>query len=172
MAAFAERIQDLRDMTGCSEGRLTGKVIVDQRYAHYQHERTELHHPLGGGPFYLRDPLLESFTRYLQRYADEVLDDGGHRAMADAMEDLAGDGGVAVRAPHEFDDLRRSGHPSVTLGEDHVIYDRPPLQHRLAPWELRIKSRLRKLPPALIGYIWWHVMHHQEPPPHLGGRRG
>jgi hypothetical protein len=169
---FEQRLDVLREMTGCREGKITGQVTVDQVYAHFQHERTELHHPRGGGPFFLRDPLLENYQEYLERYARQVLveDDGGQRAMADAMEDLAGDGGAGSRAPLDFGDLRRSGHPTVTLGDDHVIYDRAPDQHRLATWELRLKSRLRKLPPALIGYIWWKVMHHQLPPPHLRGR--
>lgn len=168
---FHDRIEELRTMTGSRDGRIHGEVIVDQVYAHYQHERLDLNHPRGGGPLYLTMPLLMNHLDYLRDYADTVLDDGGREAMKRSVDDLAGDGGVATFAPVEFDDLRRSGHPRVTLGYYNVIYDREPRQHRLSPEELRIKARLRKLPPALIGWIWWHVMHHQEPPPHLGGRR-
>lgn len=167
---FTERIAELRSLTGCRSGHLRGTVEVNQRYAHYQHERRDLRHPRGGGAGYLADPLMRNYRRYLTDYARTVLEDGGRLAMRRAVEDLAGDGGVGRHAPLDFGDLRRSGHPSVTLGEE-VIYDRPPLQHRLSDEELRIKARLRKLPPELIGWIWWHVMHHQEPPPHLGGRR-
>jgi hypothetical protein len=164
------RIEDLRTMIGSRYGNITGKVVVDQVYAHYQHERLDLHHPRGGGPLYLSMPLLMNHGDYLDDYARTMLDDGGRKAMERSVEDLAERGGVATHAPVEFDDLRRSGHPIVELGPYLVIYDRPPRQHRLSPEELRFKARLRKLPPALIGWIWWHVMHKQEPPPHLGGR--
>jgi hypothetical protein len=170
MGTCTRRLADLRDQTGSHEGSLTGEVIVDQVYAHYQHERLDLRHPRGGGALYLTLPLLLHRGRYLDRYARTVLDNGGQDAIKDAVEDLAGTGGVETYAPWEFYDLRRSGHPVVRQGL-RVIYDRPPHQHRLSPDELRAKARLRKLPPALIGWIWWHVMHKQEPPPQLGGRR-
>lgn len=168
---FGDRMKQLREMTGSRQGSITGQVVVDQVYAHFQHERVELHHPRGGEAFYLTKPLMERHPMYLRRYAETVLDDGGRGAMRDAVEDLAGLGGVASRAPVDFSDLRRSGHPTVTIGEDEIVYDRPPVQHRLEKWELQAKARLRKLPPELIGYIWWKVMHHTEPPPHQGGRR-
>lgn len=143
---------------------ITARVIVDQVYAHYQHERLDLRHPRGGGAKYLEKPLYDHYGQYLKQYARRVLDDGGQRAMKNAAEHLSDE--VEFTAPREFGDLLRSGHPVVTQ-DGHVIYDRPPKQHRLSEAELRAKARLRHLPPALIGYIWWHVMHHQEPPPHL-----
>jgi hypothetical protein len=164
------RLDELRARTGCQEGHLTGKVIVDQVYAHYQHEHLEFRHPRGGMARYLEAPLIEGAYGIFGRVAREYLDDGGHEAMKREMESLAEDGGVATHAPVEFDDLRRSGHPQVWVGE-RLIFDRPPRQHRLTEEELRIKARLRKLPPELIGWIWWHVMHMQEPPPHLRGAR-
>jgi hypothetical protein len=167
---FTERLDELRASTGCREGPLKGAVTVDQVYAHYQHEHAEFRHPRGGMAFYLTVPLLSSMWRYFSEIARDYLRDGGHEAMERSMEDLAEDGGVATHAPVEFDDLRRSGHPQVWVGE-RLIYDRAPRQHRLSEEELRIKARLRKLPPEIIGWIWWHVMHHQHPPPHLGGRR-
>jgi hypothetical protein len=111
---------------------------------------------------------MENYSHYLQRYADQLLEDGGEHAIVEAVEDLAEDGGVATRAPVEFDDLRRSGHPMVD-SDGVQIYDRAPRQHRLSEEELKIKARLRVLPPALIGWIWWHEMHRQEAPPHLRG---
>jgi hypothetical protein len=164
-ATFSERMSELRRMTGAPE-TVHGTVTVDQVYAHYQHERTELHHPRGGGPFYLQRPLFDHFREYLAAYARDVLQDGGWRSVAHSMEHLSD--AVEVTAPREFGDLGRSGHPEVRVGERQV-YDRDPKQHRLSPAELRLKARLRHLPPALIGYIWWHVMHHQQPPPHLRG---
>lgn len=138
-------------------------------YAHYQHEHLEFHHPRGGRALYLQAPLYEHFRDYLSAIADEVLKDGGKRQMERSVEHLSDQ--VETNAPREFGDLMRSGHPEVIQG-GRTLYDRPPKQHRLTEAELRIKDRLRKLPPALIGYIWWHVMHHQEPPPHLRGHHG
>lgn len=154
-------------MTGAPD-RLRGQVTVDQIYAHYQHEHLEFRHPRGGRALYLQAPLYEHYRDYLQDYADNVLRDGGQDAMKRSMEHLSDE--VETNAPREFGDLLRSGHPEVQLGE-RSIYDRPPKQHRLTEYELRAKARLRHLPPELIGWIWWHVMHKQEPPPHLRGRR-
>lgn len=161
-STYRERLEELRRMTGCNEGDLEGTVTVDQVYAHYQHEHLEFHHPRGGEALYLQRPLMESFRLYLTDYARTVLKDGGHPAMARSMEHLSDM--VEIRAPVEFADLRRSGHPQVTLG-GRVVYDRQPKVHRLTEEELRMKNRLRQLPPEILGYIWWHVMHHTKPPP-------
>jgi hypothetical protein len=167
MERFSERIAELRRMTGAPH-RLRGSVTVDQIYAHYQHEHLEFRHPRGGRALYLQAPFFDKYDEYLDAYAREVLDDGGQHAMERSMENLSEQ--VEREAPREFGDLMRSGHPEVFSG-DNRVYDRPPQQHRLSEQELRMKARLRHLPPELIGYIWWHVMHKQEPPPHLRGRR-
>jgi hypothetical protein len=166
---FSERLDELRARTRCREGSLEGRVTVDQVYAHYQHEHLEFRHPRGGQAKYLEQPLLMSAPMIFDEVARGYLDDGGHRAMSEQMELLAEDRGVASFAPVEFDDLRRSGHPEVRIGAE-VIYDRPARQHRLSRDELRIKARLRHLPPEIIGWIWWHVMHKQHPPNWMGGR--
>ena len=153
-------------MTGAPD-RLRGQVTVDQVYAHYQQEHLEFRHPRGGEALYLQRPFYEHATDYLADYARDVLRDGGHDSMKRSMEHLSDQ--VEEHAPREFGDLLRSGHPEVIQG-GRTIYDRPPKQHRLTEAELRIKNRLRHLPPEIIGYIWWHVMHHQEPPPHLRRR--
>jgi hypothetical protein len=168
METFSERVAELRRMTGAPH-RLRGEVIVDQIYAHYQHERLDLRHPRGGHALYLQRPLYDHFRDYLGDYARTVIDDGGQPAMRRSMEKLADQ--VEIHAPREFGDLMRSGHPLVYEG-DRLVYDRKPKQHRLNEYELRMKARLRRLPPELIGWIWWHVMHKQEPPPHLRGHRG
>lgn len=165
-ATFAERCRELRHQIGCPE-RIVASVEVNQVYAHYQHEHLEFRHPRGGQAKYLETPLMLSYRLYLAMIARGLLSDGGHRAMSRSMEDLSDQ--VEVYAPREFGDLMRSGHPSVRVGV-RTVYDRPPKQHRLSEQELKIKARLRKLPPELIGWIWWHVMHKQEPPPHLRRR--
>jgi hypothetical protein len=139
MSTFAERIDQLKEMVG--SGDLTGKVEVSQVYAKYQHEGLDFAHPRGGEAQYLRRPLFDHYRSYLQKVADGILDDGGKRAMADCMERLAEEDGVATRAPLEWGDLRDSGHPSVT-SDGATTYDRPPRQHRLTEEELKVKYRL------------------------------
>ncbi len=167
---FTGRMDLLREQTGRGE-LLRGSVTVDQVYAHAQHEHLEYHHPRGGSARYLSIPLFERYRRYLRTIADGVLDDGGKRGMADAMEDLSDS--LMVHAPVEFWDLRRSGHPVVELG-GRTIYDRSPVVHRLTDAELRAKSRLRYLglPDRLKGWIWWHMTARGKaglPPPRRGG---
>lgn len=136
--AFADRIAHLREMTGSREGHIRGSVIVDQVYAHYQHEHLEFQHPRGGHAKFLERPLMDHHRDYLADYADTVLHDGGQAAMRRSVEHLSDQ--VELQAPREWGDLLRSGHPQVFLGE-RQIFDRPPKVHRLTKEELRVKSR-------------------------------
>jgi hypothetical protein len=165
MGDFAAKMDELSALVG--DGKLIGTVVVDQVYAKYQHEGLDLRHPRGGLPKYLSQPLLDNRNDYLKRVADSILRDGGKDGMRSAMEDLAGDGGVGTRAPVLWGDLRRSGHPIVE-SDGTKVYDRPPHARRLTEEELRAKARLIPLPGPLLGYIWYHVEHHTEPPHHGG----
>jgi hypothetical protein len=133
-STFGDRLDDLKAMIG--SGDLIGKVEVSQVYAKYQHEGLDFVHPRGGEALYLGQPLLDNHSRYLQAYADRLLEDGGEQAFVDSMEDLAEDGGVATRAPVLYSNLRASGHPSVT-SDGVTVYDREPRQHRLSEEELK-----------------------------------
>jgi hypothetical protein len=150
---FTERIAELRRITGMP-GDLSGSVVVDQIYAHYQHEDVSLHHPRGGQAKYLEQPLFMQFRRYLELYARTVLDDGGRAAMAQNMENLSDQ--VKFHAPVLFNHLRRSGHPTVTV-DGVVTYDRPPEVARLTEAQLKAQSRLLYpfLPARLKGWLWW-----------------
>jgi hypothetical protein len=149
-----ERLAELRHRTDLGE-RLHGQVVMDQVYAHYQHEHLEFRHPRGGGPLYLTRPLMEHYAGWLLSIARSWQDDGGKRAMQHAMEDLSDRAEIA--APWEFVDLARSGSPRVDVGQ-RTVYERPPKQHRLTERELKLKDRLRwrTLPDALKGWIYWH----------------
>jgi hypothetical protein len=122
------------------EGNLTGKLIVDQVYAKYQHERPELVHPRGGMPFYLREPFQARHANYLRRVAKAFLDGDPERAMAECMEDL--NGAMSAAAPIQFNNLRRSGNPQVH-SRGRKVYDRKPAQRRLSSMELRQLRRGR-----------------------------
>ena len=90
----------------------------------------------------------------------------------------AGGWGVAAFAPRLFGHLRESGHPLVyspsatVMGEGVPRYDRPPVSPRLSEAQLRAEGRTIPYPDRLIGYIWWHIMGHRQPPPGAGWRRG
>jgi len=137
-ATFAQRITELRDMTGSREGMIRASVEVDQVYAHYQHEHLEFRHPRGGTAKFLEKPLLEHYRDYLDDYARTVLHDGGQEAMKRSAEHLSDQ--VELHSPREWGDLMKSGHPKVAVGQREV-YDRPPKVHRLTKEELRVKSR-------------------------------
>jgi hypothetical protein len=134
---FSERIDALRTMTGRGE-RLTGTLTCDQVYARYIHEHLEFRHPRGGTAKYLERPLMEHYRDYLSDYAKTVLHDGGQPAMKRSMEHLSDQ--VELTAPVEWNDLRKSGHPSVEQG-GRTIYDRAPKAARLTAEELKAKSR-------------------------------
>jgi hypothetical protein len=153
-STFAERVDALRTMTGRG-ARITATVVVDQRYSQRQHEDLSYRHPRGGSAKFLEKPLFDHYRDYLGDYAKTVLRDGGQKAMQRSAEHLSDQ--VELTAPVDFNDLRRSGHPSVALGE-RTVYDRQPKQRRLTDEELRAKSRARwpLLPDALKGWIYWH----------------
>jgi hypothetical protein len=172
-STFSERIDELRKTVGNGQ-KLSGSVVVDQIYAHYQHEGLNLHHPRGGGPKFLEKPLMDGYRDYLGDYARTVLADGGQPAMKRSAEHLSD--AVELTAPVEFSDLRQSGHPSVTLG-GRTVYDREPKVARLTAEELKAKSRLRwaGLPDALKGWIYWHNTARGKagiPPRGSGWKRG
>lgn len=127
-------------MTHARDQRIVASVIVDQVYAHYQHERMELKHPRGGKAKYLESPLYENYADYLRGYAASVLRDGGTGSLWTSARHLSDQ--VEISAPREWGDLMRSGHPRLLAGEgDMVIRDREPKVHRLTEAELRAKSR-------------------------------
>ena len=151
---FAQRIDELEKRIG--SGTLTGTCEVNQVYAHFQHERADLHHPRGGGPFYLQRPLMDHYRDYLTDYAKTVLSDGGQPAMKRSVEHLSDQ--VEITAPREWGDLRRSGHPQVTQG-GRTIYDRAPKAARLTEEELKAKSRAilrERLAAGLTVYFMRH----------------
>jgi hypothetical protein len=108
-----------------------------------QHEGIDLNHPRGGQAKFLEAPTVGAASEHMARVAKTVLEPGG---PADGMIEVVDSIGDKVRelAPVEFDDLRRSAHPSVE--DDGVVrYDRPPEVPRLSEAELKAKDRLRSL---------------------------
>lgn len=141
MGSFTEGVDLLIEQ---AKGRWAAHVEVDQVYAHYQESHPEFHHPRGGQAFYVRDTLYLGF--WLQsRVAPGLITDRGVRLqykMQEVAEGLVQ--GVHLRAPWEFQDLRKSGHGYVT--HDGVkVYDQAPLVGRLSPEALRLKGQLRYL---------------------------
>lgn len=131
--SFHQGVKELEGIVG--DGELTGRVTVDQVYAHVQHEDLsprrdgsvvpmKLRHPRGGGAKYLEGPLFDRKDDYLRNLADRALEPNGlEDAMAGNMEDLSTQ--VEYRAPVDMNVLRRSGHPQV-FERNTVVYDRAP----------------------------------------------
>jgi hypothetical protein len=125
------------------EGRWRASVTVDQIYAHYQESHPEFRHPDGGQAFYVRDTVY--FGDWLRKIADGLIDEWGvgiETKMRETAEGMVK--GVYVRAPWEFNDLRKSGAPEVKRGQA-TVYHREPLVKRLGEGALRDKKRLSYL---------------------------
>jgi hypothetical protein len=129
----------VRDQVG--SGWLTGKLVVDQVYAKYQHERLDLAHPHGGGAKYLERPLQSNHADYWRRIAAEMLDGDPIQGMIDVMESL--NTAMSSAAPVDVNNLRRSGSPRV-FDNGREVYNRPPWQRRLSDEELRGLRRGRR----------------------------
>lgn len=139
-STFLARMDLLEKIVG--KRTLSGKVIVDQVYAQYQHEGLDLRHPRGGQAKYLEEPLFTERGAAMRRLArDPFKPLGLTQAMISNMEHLAGK--VFELAPVEFGDLKGSGHPIVT-DDGARVYDRPAVVHRLSKAELRSKGQLRR----------------------------
>jgi hypothetical protein len=134
---FTQRITELQEMVG--HGHLTGHLLRDQVYAHYQEARLDLRHPQGGQAMYQESSLYDYRDEYLRGIAETVLVDITS-GMVDAVESF--DDHAAGRCPKELTMLSRSGHPSVT-SEGSVVYDRAPEIPRLSKAELRDLAHLR-----------------------------
>jgi hypothetical protein len=103
----------------------------------------EFRHPEGGQAKFLEEPLLTGVEDHMRKLAKSFLEPGGPAdGMRDSMEDLSQ--AVYDHAPHEFGDLRASGHPTV-IDDGATVYDRPPHVHRLTEDELQAKGHLRTL---------------------------
>jgi hypothetical protein len=151
MGTFSERMQKLSEQVG--HGKLEGRLKVDQVYAAPQERgfwetgpnagRVIRNHPGGGQTHFLSEALTENHLSYLKSLARRALDEFGLQGeMADSMEDL--DREMYHRAPRDFEDLRNSGHPTVT-DDGKVVYDRAPRRPRLTEGALREKSRRSRL---------------------------
>jgi hypothetical protein len=120
-------------------GKLQGKVIVDQVYAQNQHENLSFRHP-GGGPKFLTKALFQDYNKTMQSLANNFPEGDQNAAMAQGMERVVK--GVHKNAPHEFNDLRNSGAPSVKE-RGRFTYQRPPAVRRLTKSQLKAKDRAR-----------------------------
>ena len=120
------------------EGHLTGKLIVDQVYAKYQHERGDLVHPRGGQVHYLREALQARYGNYLRKVAKAFISGDPEAAMAECMENLSR--ATAMRTPRLYGNLKGSGHPQV-FSRGRKVYDRAPVVPRLSEAALRAQRR-------------------------------
>lgn len=143
MGDFHDKMQMLIDST--ARGNITGEVVVDQVYAHYQEVNVTFRHPDGGQAYYMRDSLYEDLNGKMQKIADSVLDEEGThpeegvKKVVDSVNDS-----IKEKAPLEFGDLRGSGHRIVTVGQE-TVYDVPALIGRQSAEELKQKKHIQEI---------------------------
>lgn len=137
---FLDRADVLIDQVG--GGNLEVKVVVDQVYAAFQHEKMDLRHPEGGGPKYLERALYGTVTRNMNSMRAAVLRGDLRDVAVSAGRLIAKKSGE--NAPFEFGDLKASG--AVTVKDGGRIYATIPAGvKRLSKQELRIKAHLRTI---------------------------
>lgn len=117
------------------------KVVVNQAYAQNQHETLYFAHPSGGGPKFLTRALVQSHRSIMRGMARDALRPRGLVSAAIVGAEKISKG-VYQNAPHEFNDLRNSAHPTVREGS-RKVYDRAPIVKRLTKTQLRAKDRAR-----------------------------
>lgn len=137
---FRDRIPLLIEMVG--SGKLQAVVVVDQVYAKFQHERTDLRHPGGGGAKYLERALFGTVTQNMNTLRAAVLRGDLRDAMVRVGERVAFKS--YEYAPFEFGDLKASHAVRVKDGGTMYAY-RPPARKRLTKQELRAKAHVRNL---------------------------
>lgn len=136
MRFVGEGTDKLRDKVG--QGHLKGKLVVDQVYARYQHERMDLKHPRGGYPKYLWLALTIGRDQMLEGLAKSVLETGPIEGMKHAMEEQ--DKKLHRFAPVDHNNLRDSGNPQV-WDDGSKVYDRPARQPRMTEAQLKAQRR-------------------------------
>lgn len=127
--SFFGGVERLEENVG--DGKLAGKVVVNQHYALDQHENFNYEHPRGGGPKYLINPLLEHVQAYVINLGEAVMGGNLSRAMAENMEDLQTYLDPAAPIDEDPNDirLRRSGNP-IVIDDGEEVYNRPPIDPR------------------------------------------
>jgi hypothetical protein len=138
-STFAAQIDKLDRIVG--HGTLEIKCVVDQVYAKYQHESLDLRHPRGGGGKFLTRTLFAEYRGIYRGLARDALRPRGLVSAAIVGSEKLSKG-VYKNAPHEFNDLRNSGHPTVK-DAGRFVYNRPPVVKRLSKSQLKAKDRAR-----------------------------
>lgn len=136
MRFVGEGAAKLRELVG--KGPLAGKVVVDQVYAKYQHERLDLKHPRGGYPKYLWLTLIMGYQDHIRTLGLSVLETGPVEGMRRVVENQ--DKKLAQYAPVWFNNLRNSGNPQV-FDNGAKVYDRPARQPRMSREQLNAQRR-------------------------------
>lgn len=139
VSEFLARTERLDRAVG--RGKLVMGITVDQRYAKYQHERTDLIHWAGGNDHYLTGPLYERMADMMTGLARAAITPQGSDLIARARREVEGWAAAsAAQTPRWFVDLARSHAPWIT-DDGRTVYRRPPQVPRLTDDELRTKNR-------------------------------
>jgi hypothetical protein len=116
---FRQRTAMLMDNVG--GGKLIGSIVIDQVYARYQHEKTNLRHPRGGGRKFLTTALFDEATIGLNSLARSALRGDLNITMTRVTEHIAAR--AERQAPRELGDLARSA-TVTTIDRGRIVYRR------------------------------------------------
>lgn len=144
VSEFLAGLRRLDEAVG--RGTLELGIVVNQRYAKYQHERRDLAHPQGGKSHYLVDPLYERAGSMLGALAREAITPEGSNLTGEARDQV--EKWVhrsRIESPKWFGDLANSHAPYVTDGAE-TVYERRPKARRLTDDELTLKNRWKVHP--------------------------
>lgn len=133
-------LRELSEQVG--HGKLEARIVVDQVYAHYQEVDESLDHPRGGQAHALGETIIGGQGKAMRTLAERAITPDGSELVSAAID--VTDGWVREyeqRAPKEFLDLSRSGHPIVT-DDGETVYDKAPAVARLSEEELKRKHDL------------------------------
>lgn len=123
------------------DGVLEMGIVVDQRYAKFQHERQDLIHPTGGQDHYLTNPLYARAEGIMSRLARVAITPTGSALRDQMRHEVEGWVGASVAVtPRWLGDLPGSHAPYVTDSGENV-YRRRPVRPRLSDEVLRLKNR-------------------------------
>lgn len=134
---FIRRTNQLQDRIG--RGKIEASVHIDQIYAQYQHQRTDLKHYGVGRAMFLSTALMQGHQRWYDQLARHLYSPLGVEHWMIRISNNFANNSKAL-TPMFLSDLRKSHEPRVKVGGRFVY--RGAALPRLSKAQLRAKARL------------------------------
>src|SRR5215469_11170337 len=131
--SFGARTRLLEEMVG--EGILRSEIIVDQIYAHRQHE-DYLVKKHGGQAKYLETALFDRLAEHMEILAQSVLRGLLVPAMVEVTESITGNAIERTPILPETGGILKKSYHRMVLDNGVLRYNRPPIIPRLTQKEI------------------------------------